>query len=50
MNQMSDDIHYCKKGVLVVHDSIRCIDYCKKGVLIVHESMSDVFITVKREC
>ena len=25
-------IDYCKKGVLIVHESdVRCIDYCKKG-------------------
>ena len=40
MIQLSDAYYYCKKGVLVVHESdVRCIiTVRKKGVLVVHES------------
>ena len=46
MNEMSDVLNYCKKGVLIVHESdVRCIDYCKKGVLDLYmNQMADVLL------
>ena len=42
--------YYCKKGVLVVHESDVMYYYCKKGVLVVHESDVRCIITVRKEC
>ena len=50
MNQMSDVLNYCKKGVLVVHESdVRCIITVRKECWLQYMNhISDVFITVRK--